>query len=103
MDFPTLLLQLENQLQSIHKKGVNYLNIEAMPKVELRRLLRGLEGMADSQTVVTDEQHVDLFSFPAQTKSAANTQHENTKSSVFPHQQVLQIFRKESPWQNNKL
>ena len=29
MDFPTLLLQLENQLQSLHKKGVNYLNIEA--------------------------------------------------------------------------
>ena len=84
MDFPTLLLQLENQLQSLHKKGVDYLNIEAMPKVELRRLLRGLEGMVVSQTVVADEQHVDLFSFSAQTESAANTQHENTNPSVFP-------------------
>ncbi len=84
MDFPTLLLQLENQLQSLHKKGVDYLNIEAMPKVELKRLLRGLEGMVVSQTIVTDEQHVDLFSFSAQMESAANTQHENTKPSVFP-------------------
>jgi len=35
LDYPTLLLQLENQLQSLHKKGLNYINIEAMPKVEL--------------------------------------------------------------------
>ena len=83
MDFPTLLLQLENQLQSIHKKGVNYLNIEAMPKVELRSLLKGLEGMVISQTVVADERHGDLFSFSEQTESAANTQNENTNTSVF--------------------
>ena len=83
MDFPTLLLQLENQLQSIHKKGVNYLNIEAMPKVELRSLLKGLEGMVISQTVVADERHGDLLSFSEQTESATNTQNENTNTSVF--------------------
>ena len=97
MDFPTLLLQLENQLQSLHKKGVNYLNIEAMPKVELRRLLRGLEGVVVSQTVVADEQHVDLFSHSVQTESAANTQHENTNPSVFPPSTGIANFQEIKP------
>ena len=84
MDYPTLLLQLENQLQSLHKKGANYLNIEAMPKVELRRLLKGMGVMAVPQTEVTCEQQLDLFSFSAQTMPAASFQHENTDPKVFP-------------------
>ncbi|MEC9069350.1 MAG: hypothetical protein VYC02_04760, partial [SAR324 cluster bacterium] len=53
MDYPTLLLQLENQLQSLHKKGLNYINIEAMPKVKLKLLLDGLGEMMSSGTEIT--------------------------------------------------
>ncbi len=53
MDYPTLLLQLENQLQSLHKKGLNYINIEAMPKVELKLLLDGLDDMMSAETEIT--------------------------------------------------
>ena len=53
MDYPTLLLQLENQLQSLHKKGLNYINIEAMPKVKLKLLLDGLEEMMCTKTEIT--------------------------------------------------
>lgn len=45
MDYPTLLLQLENQLQFLQNKRHDYLNIEAMPKVELKQLLEGLGSM----------------------------------------------------------
>ncbi|HBJ45771.1 MAG TPA: hypothetical protein DDY69_00335, partial [Deltaproteobacteria bacterium] len=62
MDYPTLLLKLENQLQSLHKKGFHYMNIEAMPKVELRRLLDGLGEILDSPTEDVDKQSKYNFS-----------------------------------------
>ncbi len=55
MDYPTLLLQLENQLQSLHKKGLNYINIEAMPKVELKLLLDGLDDMMSAEAEIPVE------------------------------------------------
>ena len=62
MDYPTLLLQLENQLQSLHKKGFHYMNIEAMPKVGLRRLLDGLGEILDSPTEDVDK--LSKYNFP---------------------------------------
>ena len=63
MDYPTLLLQLENQLLSLHKKGFHFLNIEAMPKVELRRLLDGLDEILEYQSEVVDNR--SKYNFPA--------------------------------------
>ena len=70
MDYPTLLLQLENQLQSLHKKGFHYMNIEAMPKVELRRLLDGLGEILDSPTEDVDKRSKYNFSVSAATQPA---------------------------------
>ena len=55
MDYPTLLLRLENQLQFLHKRGLNYLNIEAMPNVHHMHLLLGLEQMKNSLTEDEDK------------------------------------------------
>ena len=60
MDYPTLLLQLENQLQSLHKKGLNYINIEAMPKVKLKLLLDGLEEMMCTKTEISKKDLKEL-------------------------------------------
>ena len=93
MDYPTLLLQLENQLQSLHKKGIDYLNIEAMPKVELKRLLDGLGELVVSQTEVSDEQQSDLFSLSARTEPEANIQYENTDHTVFSPSTSFENFQ----------
>ena len=42
MDYPTLLLYLENQLKWLQKKNCHYLNQESLPKVELCELIDGL-------------------------------------------------------------
>ena len=84
MDYPTLLLQLENQLQSLHKKGFHYMNIEAMPKVELRRLLDGLGEILDSPTEDVDKQSRYNFSVSAATQPAVKIKHENADSKIFP-------------------
>ncbi len=84
MDYPTLLLQLENQLQSLHKKGSHYMNIEAMPKVELRRLLDGLGEILDSATEDVDKRPKYNFSVSAATQPAVKIKHENADSKIFP-------------------
>ena len=42
MDYPTLLLYLENQLKWLQKKDCHYLNQDSLPKVELCELIDGL-------------------------------------------------------------
>jgi DNA polymerase len=42
VDYPTLLLYLENQLKWLQKKDCHYLNQESLPKVELCELIEGL-------------------------------------------------------------
>ena len=43
MDYPTLMLYLENQLDWLKKKGCHHLNIERLPQVELKRVIQGLK------------------------------------------------------------
>lgn len=49
MDYPTLLLQLENQLQFLYKNGVDYLNIEDMTKVQLSNFFYGLNQIVKTE------------------------------------------------------
>ena len=97
MDYPTLLLQLENQLQSIHKKGIDYLNIEAMPKVELKRLLEGLGELVVSQTEVTDEQQADLSPLSAKIEPEANIHHGNIDHKVFTQSTIIANSQERKP------
>ena len=45
MNYSSLLLQIENQLLSLNKKGLKYINIEAMPDFELKSMIDGLDKM----------------------------------------------------------
>ena len=94
MDFPTLLLQLENQLQSLHKKGFDYLNIEAMPKVELRKLLEGLGELVVSQTKLQMKSRQIFFLFQHKQSLQQTFNMKIQVTGYFQHQQVLQIFKK---------
>ena len=84
MDYPTLMLQLENQLQFLQKKGFNYINIEAMPNVDLRRLLDGLGEIMNSPTEDEDKRSKCNFSYSAETQPAVKIEHENVDSKIFP-------------------
>ena len=84
MDYPTLLLHLENQLLSLQKKGLHYMNIEAMPKVGLRRLLDGLGEILDSPTEDVDKRSKFNFPVSAATQPAVKIKHENADSKIFP-------------------
>ena len=45
MNYSSLLLQIENQLLSLNKKGLKYINIGALPDFELKSVIDGLEEM----------------------------------------------------------
>ncbi len=55
MDYPTLLLCLENHLQSLLRKGGQHLNIEAMPKIELQELIEGLRKIVPGKTAISGQ------------------------------------------------
>lgn len=56
MDYPTLLLYLENQLKWLQKKNCNYLNQETLPKVELCELMDGLYELVPQVPTDTGQQ-----------------------------------------------
>ena len=76
LDYPTLLLQLENQLQFLQKRGFNYLNIEAMPNDHLRHLPIGLEQMMNSTTEDEDKRSKCNFSHSAEAQPVVKIKHE---------------------------
>ena len=43
MNYKSLLIQIENQLLSLNRKRLKYINIESIPNIELRRIIDGLE------------------------------------------------------------
>ena len=45
MNYSSLLLQIENQLLSLNKKGLKYINIGALPDFELKSVIDGLGEM----------------------------------------------------------
>ena len=55
MNYSSLLLQIENQLLSLNKKGLNYINIGALADVELKRVIDGLEEMFSSENAISQE------------------------------------------------
>ena len=50
MNYSSLLLQIENQLLSLNKKGLKYINIGALPDFELKSVIDGLEEMISSES-----------------------------------------------------
>jgi uracil-DNA glycosylase family 4 len=93
LDYPTLLLQLENQLQSLHKKGLNYINIEAMPKVELKLLLDGLDDMMCAETEITVKHEGANYKLSAQTQPVLNIKDEINHPRIYPPSTGISAFK----------
>ena len=93
MDYPTLLLQLENQLQSLHKKGLNYINIEAMPKVKLKLLLDGLEEMMCTKTEITVKHEGANYKLSAQNQPVLKINDEKIDTGVYPPSTGISAFK----------
>ncbi len=84
MNYTSLLLQIENQLLSLNKKGLNYINIGALPDVELKRVIDGLEEMFSSENVISQETR-EIQNKPSEKseKFEENT-NENTEIGINP-------------------
>ena len=54
MNYSSLLLQIENQLLSLNKKGLKYINIGALPDFELKSVIDGLEGMISIENGISE-------------------------------------------------
>ena len=54
MNYSSLLLQIENQLLSLNKKGLKYINIGALPYFELKSLIDGLEKMISIENGISE-------------------------------------------------
>ncbi len=55
MNYSSLLLRIENQLLSLNKKGLKYISIEALPEVELKSLINGLEEIISIENETSKE------------------------------------------------
>ncbi len=76
MDYPSLLLYLENQLKWLQKKNCNYLNQETLPKVELCELVDGLyELMPHMPSDTGREMHFGELPQHLQERSGQSLQH----------------------------
>ena len=84
MNYTSLLLQIENQLLSMNKKGLNYINIGALPDVELKRVIDGLEEMFSSENAISQETR-EIQNKPSEKseKFEENT-NENTEIGINP-------------------
>ena len=54
MNYSSLLLQIENQLLSLNKKGLKYINIGALPDFELKSVIDGLEEMTSIENGISE-------------------------------------------------
>ena len=54
MNYSSLLLQIENQLLCLKKKGLKYINIGALPDFELKNVIDGLEEMISIENGISD-------------------------------------------------
>ena len=54
MNYFSLLLQIENQLLSLKKKGLKFINIEALPDFELKSVIDGLEEMISIENGISE-------------------------------------------------
>jgi len=95
LDYPTLLLQLENQLQSLHKKGLNYINIEAMPKVELKLLLNGLDDMMSAEAEIMVKHEGANYKLAAQTQPVLNINDGKKHPRIYPPSTGISAFKEE--------
>jgi len=54
LNYSSLLLQIENQLLSLNKKGLKYINIGALPDFELKSMIDGLEEMISIENGISE-------------------------------------------------
>ena len=54
MNYSSLLLQIENQLLSLNKKGLKYINIRALPDFDLKSVIDGLEEMISIENGISE-------------------------------------------------
>ncbi|MBL7035186.1 MAG: uracil-DNA glycosylase [SAR324 cluster bacterium] len=69
------------------------MNIEAMPKVELRRLLEGLGIIGSSHAELQNKVEKSSFSFSEQSQSAVETKEHNSHPSILPPSTGISDFQ----------
>ena len=55
MDYSALLIQIANQLYFLNQKGIKYLNIKALPGLEVKSVINGLEEIISKENVISSE------------------------------------------------
>ena len=84
MNYTSLLLQIENQLLSLNKKGLNYINIGALPDVELKRVIDGLEEMFSSENTISQETRETKNKPSEMSEKFEENTNENTEIGINP-------------------
>ena len=84
MNYTSLLLQIENQLLSLNKKGLNYINIGALPDVELKRVIDGLEEMFSSENAISQETRKIQNKPSEKSEKFEENTNENTEIGINP-------------------
>jgi uracil-DNA glycosylase family 4 len=104
MDYATLVLHLENQLNWLRKKGCTALNIQEMPQAELRKLLEGIYQVVPKPEAGSDKSSdKDLEqeqATPSQTRELTVEDLVNLQNELearLPGQDVPEVVKPEAP------
>ena len=84
MNYSSLLLQIENQLLSLNKKGLKYINIGALPDFELQSVIDGLEEMISIENGISEGTCKTKNKTPEKSEKYEESAKENTGIGINP-------------------
>ena len=74
MNYSSLLLKIETHLLSLNKKGLKYINIDALPDFELKSMIDGLEEIISKENHITTKKISEkVEKFPENSKDNPRT------------------------------
>ena len=109
MNYSSLLLKIETHLLSLNKKGLKYINIDALPDFELESMIDGLEEIISKENHITTKKISEkVEKFPGNSKDNPRTGipepseiTDQTKIDNLKQQNIVQTFTQKNKSQDS--
>ena len=109
MNYSSLLLKIETHLLSLNKKGLKYINIDALPDFELKSMIDGLEEIISKENHITTKKISEkVEKFPENSKDNPRTGipepseiTDQTKIDNLKQQNIVQTFTQKNKSQDS--
>jgi len=94
LNYSSLLLQIENQLLSLNKKGFKHINIGPLPDFELKSVTDGLEEMISIKNGISEETHKSKDNLSEKSEKYDENSKNNTGIGINPEPSDITVQNK---------